>query len=158
MNTWRWERDGRTWRTTSAICHDSLMSLATHSAILFSRAVVGHVPVMMTHTCETTPTRKGKTKKKMHFIVACYEERSRKTQRKVFLARASQVIRQLVISSLVYAVIYCILTLQSSTSSVPDSGCSLGGRLKDSQKVLVSTLAPEAAALRKPFSHIWICF
>ena len=48
------------------------------------------------------------------------------------------------------------------TSNVPDSGCSLGGRLKDSQKVRVSALAADAAALRKPlcdffYRGIFLC-
>ena len=42
------------------------------------------------------------------------------------------------------------------TSNVPDSGCSLGGRLKDSQKVRVSALAADAAALRKPLCDFFI--
>lgn len=40
--------------------------------------------------------------------------------------------------------------LYTSDVYIPDSGCSLGGRLKDSQKVRVSALAADAAALRKP--------
>ncbi len=50
--------------------------------------------------------------------------------------------------------------LYTSDVYIPDSGCSLGGRLKDSQKVRVSALAADAAALRKPlclFGEKGIC-
>lgn len=124
--TWQSRKVGPTWTMRLAICHGWPECFANHFAILY----VGVFRIDGT-TAASTCYAYQSWKILLLFAVAWW------------LTTFSFV---LFFSSNIY--------FNKLISAVPGSGCSLGGKLNDSQNVLVSVLTAEAAALRKPFNQL----